>query len=266
MSELEDDCKSFRVQVSGPSSAPALLFSNSLTCDLTMWDAQVEALSGLFRIIRYDGRGQGSSVAAPGPYSIGQLGRDALAILNALEIESTLFCGLSMGGMVGMWLLTHAPERITAAVLSNTSAHMGPPSLWDGRIALARSGGMAAVEEPTLTRWFPAAVRESKPEIIDRMRSAIRNTPLDGYIACCEAIRDMDQRDSIRAITRPTLVLVGKNDVATTPAMGRQIHQAVTGSRLVEIETGHIAAVERPDEFNRILLNFFASYTEAPPR
>lgn len=266
MTQLQDNSSPFHVRVSGPSSAPTLLFSNSLTCDLTMWDAQAEALSECFRIIRYDGRGQGSSLTTPGPYSIGQLGRDALGILDSLDIESTLFCGLSMGGMVGMWLLTHAPERITAAVLSNTSAHMGPPSLWDGRIALARSGGMEAVEEPTLTRWFPAAVHASKPEVVGRMRPAIRNTPVDGYVACCEAIRDMDQRDNIGAITRPTLVVIGTNDVATTPAMGRHIHDAITGSRLREIETGHIAAVERPEEFNGILLDFFAPYAEPPPR
>jgi len=266
MAQLDCNGEAFQVEVSGPPAAPALLFSNSLTCDLTMWEAQVAALAGRFRVIRYDGRGQGSSVTTNGPYSIAQLGRDALAILDALGIERTLFCGLSMGGMVGMWLLTHAPERITAAVLSNTSAHMGPPSLWEGRIALARSGGMAAVEEPTVTRWFPAAVHANEPEIPDRMRPAIRNTPLDGYVACCEAIRDMDQRESIRAITRPTLVVVGTNDVATTPAMGRQIHGAIAGSGLVEIETGHIAAVERPDEFNRILLEFFRPYAEAPPR
>lgn len=115
-----------------------------------------------------------------------------------------------------------------------------------------------------MTRWFPAPVRASKPEIVDRLRPAIRNTRLDGYVARCEAIRDMDQRES--TIPRPTLVVIGTNDVATTPAMGRQIHEAIAGSRLVEIETGHIAAVERPDEFNRILLDFFAPYTEAPPR
>lgn len=259
MSLLDCHGEQFHVQISGPSSAPPILFSNSLTCDLNMWEAQVTGLSERFRIIRYDGRGQGGSITTPGPYTMEQLGRDALAILKALEIERTLFCGLSMGGMVGMWLLTHVPGRIKSAVLSNTSAHMGPPSLWDGRIALAESGGMAAVETPTVTRWFPPEMHRTRPGIMDRMRPAIRSTPLEGYVACCAAIRDMDQRETIRAITRPTLVIIGTNDVATTPAMGRQIHDAIAGSRMIELDTGHIAAVEQPDAFNAALLEFFGA-------
>jgi len=249
---------SYNVVVTGWDGAPVLMLSNSLTCDLAMWNAQMPALSERFRLVRYDGRGQGTSVTTAGPYTMEQLGRDALSVLDALGLERVDFCGLSMGGMVGMWLLTHAPHRIRRAVLANTAAFMGPASLWDGRIALARRGGMAAVAGPTLARWFPASFHASAPETVDGMRPAILATPLEGYVACCEAIRDMDQRDAIRSIDTPTLVLVGANDPATTPADGELIHRAVTGSRLVTLPAGHISAVETPDAFGAEVVAFLS--------
>lgn len=247
---------SFHVVTDGRENAPPLLMSNSLTCDLSMWGAQVAALSERFRVIRYDGRGQGRSVTTPGPYTMDQLGRDALSILDALGLEQVRFCGLSMGGMVGMWLLTHAPHRVYRAVLSNTAAYMGPASLWDGRIALARQGGMAAVAGPTLARWFPAPFHAAASGTVATMRPAMLATPVDGYVACCEAIREMDQREAIRSVTVPVLVIVGANDPATTPADGQLIHDSIAGSRLVTLPAGHISAVETPDDFNREVAAF----------
>lgn len=248
----------FNVVVDGPADAPPLLLSNSLTCNLSMWDAPAAVLSDRFRVVRYDGRGQGGSVTTPGPYTMEQLGRDAVAVLDALGFARAHFCGISMGGMVGMWLLTHAADRIERAVLANTAAFIGPASLWDGRIALARQGGMEAMVEPTVGRWFPPAVHAATPEIVERMRAPIRETPLEGYVACCEAIRDMDQREAIRAVTVPTLVIVGVNDPATTPADGRLIHEAIAGSALVTLPTGHISAVEQPEAFTREVAAFLA--------
>lgn len=250
---------SFNVVCSGPTDAPPVLLSNSLTCDLSMWNRVVAALSSHFRVIRYDGRGQGDSVTTPGPYTLGQLSRDALSVLDAVGIERAHVCGISMGGMVGMWLAVNAPHRIDRAVLANTAAYMGPASLWDGRIALARQGAMQAVATPTLARWFPPAFHASEPEVVAGMRPAILATPVDGYVACCEAIRDMDQRMSIRSITTPTLVIVGANDPATTPADGAFIHEAIAGSHLVMLPAGHISAVETPDAFSRAVLAFLAA-------
>ncbi len=252
------DCggEAFRVQLDGPADAPPVLLSNSLSCDLSMWDDQVAAWGDRFRVIRYDGRGQGGSVVSPGPYTMDRLGMDALAVLDALGVPQAGFCGLSMGGMVGLWLLTHAPQRIARAALCNTAAHMGPPSLWDGRIALVQQGGMTATVEPTVTRWFPEAFRARAPGVIDRMRAGIRSTPPEGYAACCAAIRDMDQRDSMRAITNPVLVVVGANDPATTPADGQAIYAAIAGSALVTLEAGHISAVEAPDRFSDVVGSF----------
>jgi 3-oxoadipate enol-lactonase len=250
---------SFNVAYNGQKDAPALLLSNSLTCDLSMWERVLPTLSTRFHVIRYDGRGQGGSVTTPGPYTMEQLGNDALSVLDASGIERAHVCGVSMGGMVGMWLATHVPHRIGRAVLANTAAFMGPSSLWDGRIALARQSGMQAVAAPTLARWFPPAFHASAADVVEAMRPAILATPVDGYVACCEAIRDMDQRDSIRSITTSTLVIVGANDTATTPADGQFIHEAIAGSCMVTLPAGHISAVETPEAFSQEVLAFLSA-------
>ena len=246
----------FAVRVDGADDKSPLLLSNSLSSDMTMWDDQVPYWSQHFRVVRYDARGHGATPPTPGPYTMERLSRDALGVLDALGIARAHFCGLSMGGMVGMWLATNAGSRLDRVVLANTSAHMGPRSLWDGRIDLARSGGMEATVEPTVTRWFPPAFHQHAPASIDRMRAMIRRTSLDGYVGCCEAIRDMDQRETIRAIRNPVLLIIGANDPATTPEMGRLIHQAVAGSRVAMIDAAHISCVEQPEPFTRVVSGF----------
>lgn len=258
MPMVERNGEPFLIEVDGPEAAPVLLLSNSLSSDMAMWDDQLPHWTAQFRVVRYDQRGHGRSVVSPGPYTMDQLGRDAVAVLDHLGIARAHFCGLSMGGMVGQWLLTHARERIGRAVLANTAAHMGPPSLWNDRIALARAGGMEATVEPTVKRWFPAAFHASAPETIDRMRAMIRRTPLEGYVGSCEAIRDMDQRESIRSIDTPVLVLIGAKDPATTPEAGRLIHEAIRGSTTALLDAAHISNVEQPEAFTKTVLQFLA--------
>ena len=248
----------FAVRVDGPEGAPVLLLSNSLSSDLSMWDEQVADWSRRFRVLRYDQRGHGDTPAPPGPYTIAQLGGDAVGVLNHFGVARAHFCGLSLGGMVGMWLLTHAPERIDRAVLSNTSAHMGPPDLWNGRIALAKDGGMEATVEPTVKRWFPADFHAAAPAAIDRMRTMIRRTSVAGYIGCCEAIRDMDQRAAIAAIRAPVLVIIGAIDPATTPEAGRAIHAAIPGAALAVLDAAHISNVQQPAAFTKTAAEFLA--------
>ena len=244
------------IDVEGDDAAPVLLLSNSLSSDSTMWDDQLPEWTRSFRVVRYDARGHGRTGAPPGPYRIDDLGRDALAVLDHLGIARAHFCGLSMGGMVGMWLLTHAPERIDRAVLANTSAHMGPPDLWNERIELAQEGGMEATVEPTVKRWFPAAFHVRAPATIDRMRAMIRRTSVAGYVGCCEAIRDMDQRKTIHTIRRPTLVIIGANDPATTPEAGRAIQAAIPGAAIAVLDAAHISNVEQPQAFTRAVEAF----------
>jgi 3-oxoadipate enol-lactonase len=246
----------FSVRIDGPDDAPPLLLSNSLSSDLSMWDDQVPAWSNSFRVIRYDQRGHGGSVVSAKPYSIDQLGRDALAVLDALGVTRAHWCGLSLGGMVGMWVLSHAPERIEKAVLANTAAHMGPPELWDGRVRTAERGGMEALVEATIARWFPEPFRRQAPTTMERMRAMILRTPVEGYQGCCLAIRDMDQRETIKAIRNPVLVIIGSQDPATTPADGELIARSIPGAETRILDAAHLSNIEQPADFTEAVARF----------
>ena len=246
----------FHVSVEGPADAPPLMLGNSLSSNMAMWEPQMPALKERYRVIRYDHRGHGRSAAPFGPYSMDRLGQDALAIMDALGIARAHWCGLSMGGMTGMWLLTHAPHRIDRAVLANTAAHMGPADLWNGRIRTATRGGMAALLDGTLQRWFKPGFAEREPATIAEVRAMILGTPVAGYQGCCAAIRDMDQRESIRAIRAPVLVIIGAHDPATTPAAGRLIADAIPGAGSVTLDGAHLSNLEQPEAFTRSVVGF----------
>jgi 3-oxoadipate enol-lactonase len=248
--------KKFNILVEGPENAPVLMFSNSLSSNLHMWDPQVAALKDRFRIVRYDSRGHGKSVAEPGPYSIAQLGADALVIMDALELERVHWCGLSKGGMVGQWLLTHAPQRIGKAVLANTAAQMPPAELWNGRIRNVSQNGMGAIVDATIARWFTKGFVERAPAVIADIKAMIAATPAEGYCGCCAAIRDMDQRESIRAIANPVLLISGAHDPATTPAMMELMRERIPGAEWVSLDASHISNIEQPEAFTEALVGF----------
>jgi 3-oxoadipate enol-lactonase len=157
-----------------------------------------------------------------------------------------------------MWLLTHAPERIGKAVLANTAAYMGSVELWDGRIKTARRGGMEALVEPTIERWFPEHFRLAAPATINRMRAMILRTPVEGYMGCCAAIRDMDQRTAIRSITNPVLVIIGSRDPATKPADGKLIASSVANAETLTLDTAHISNIEQPKAFAAAVTQFLS--------
>ncbi len=252
-----DDGTRIHVEASANIDKPPLLFSNSLGCNLHMWDAQAAAFGDRYRVIRYDSRGHGRSDAPPGPYSIDRLGHDALAVLDALEIESAHFCGLSMGGMVGMWLGANAPDRLRRLVLSNTAAHMPPKENWDKRIATVTTGGMAAIVDMVLAIWFTPGFHERAPEAIAPVREMFLATPPGGYTACCAAIRDMDQRETIKAIKVPTLIIVGDQDGSTPPDRGELIHRSIPGSDFVVIkDAAHLSNIEQRPQFDAALATF----------
>ncbi len=248
----------FNILVEGPENAPILMFSNSLSSNLSMWDPQAEALKGAFRVVRYDSRGHGKSVAQKGPYSIAQLGADALAIMDALKLERVHWCGLSKGGMVGQWLLTHAPHRIGKAVLANTAAQMPPPELWNGRIRNVAQNGMAAIVDATIDRWFTKRFQQAAPAEIARVKTMIAGTPPQGYCGCCAAIRDMDQRDAIMAIRNPVLLISGQHDPATTPAMMQLMRERIPGAAWLSLDASHISNLEQPEAFTKALKDFLA--------
>ena len=239
-------------------AGPVLVLSNSLGTHVGMWDAQAAAFAARFRVLRYDTRGHGLTAVTDGPYDIERLGRDVIALLDALGIRRAHFCGLSLGGMTGMWLGAHAPERISRLVLCNTSAFMPPPEAWNARIETAKREGMKGLAETVLARWFTEPFRRQSPAAVEAVRQGLLNTPPAGYAACCAAIRDMDQRASIRGITAPTLVIAGSLDPATPPADGRLLAASIPGARYLELEAAHLSNIEQTAAFNEAVLQFLS--------
>jgi 3-oxoadipate enol-lactonase len=256
MPMIDADGCPINVEVSGSESAPALMLSNSLGTDLHMWDDQVGEWSKHFRVVRYDRRGHGKSGVPKGPYSMERFGRDVIAVLDALKIKKTNWCGLSMGGMVGQWLGANAPDRIEKLILSNTHYNYPDKAPWNDRIKFVQEKGLAQLVDPNMERWFTKGFRERAPQSIAHMKQMFLGTNPVGYIACCEAIRDMDFTASNPTITAPTLVIVGKQDPATPPAAGETIAKQIKGAKVAALDAAHIANIELPKEYTETVLNF----------
>jgi 3-oxoadipate enol-lactonase len=264
MAELIIGGETFNVLVEGADGAPVLMLSNSLGTNLHMWDKQMGALTRHFRVVRYDSRGHGGSVVTEGPYSIAELGRDAIAIMDALGLEKVHWLGLSKGGMVGQWLLTHEPHRIGHAVLANTSAVMAGSDIWNDRIRIALEEGMAALAPTVMERWFTKSFREDHSDEVEKIRAVLEATSPIGYAACCGAIRDMDQLAALPSVTSPVLVIVGKQDPATPPGMGALIASAIPGAQIVTLDVAHLSNIEDPAGFNHAVLEFLGTHEAAP--
>ena len=194
MPMIDADGCLLNVSVEGRDGGPTLMLSNSLGCTLQMWEPQMRALTQLFRVVRYDRRGHGKSGVPPGPYSVERFGRDVLAILDDLNIEKVHWCGLSMGGMVGQWLGANAPERLGKIILSNTSCYYPDPTNWLNRIKAVKEGGIAAVADTVIATWLSADFREREPQIAANLKAMLIASPVEGYLACCEALSTLDQR------------------------------------------------------------------------
>ena len=243
-------------EFSGPRDAPTLVFSNSLGTDLAMWDLQATALSKEFRILRYDGRGQGQSSATAGPYSIALLADDLIQLLDRLQVLAVHFCGLSMGGMVGMSIALRAPDRLRKLILCNTAPKIGTPETWNARIHAVRTGGMAVVVEGVLERWFTQEFRTQAPSAVEGTRQMLLRSPVEGYLACCAAVRDMDARDSIASIRVPTLILSGTHDPVTPPQDGQYMLGKIGGALYTELAAAHLSNIEAAEAFTMEVARF----------
>jgi 3-oxoadipate enol-lactonase len=233
--------------VSGPPDAPMVVLSNSLGSTPAMWFRQFPALTDRLRVVRYDHRGHGRSPVPPGPYALDDLGADALALLDRLEAERVHWCGLSLGGMVGMWLAINAPERIDRLVLCCTSAKLGPPSMWAERAATVRAHGVEAIADAGIGRWLTDGFVAREPETTAEVRAMLAATPAEGYAGCCAVIERMDLLDRLGEIRAPTLVVAAAQDPATPPEHGERIANAVPGARFAVIDdAAHLATVEQP--------------------
>ena len=248
-----------RYEVSG--SGPWLTLSHSLCCDASMWAPQLAALEPHFTVLRFDTRGHGQSDAPAGAYTFGQLTDDVIGLLDALKIERTHFCGLSMGGMIGQHLALKAPGRIDRLVLADTTSRLPPESraLWPERIRIVGEQGTGALAQSTLERWFTPPYRAAHPEVMARIGGLIRATPVDGYAGCAQAIAQIDITGRLHDVKAPTLVVVGAEDGGTPPALSREIAEAIPGARL-EIIPGasHLSNIEQAEVFNKLLLDFLS--------
>jgi len=246
-------------ELTGHAEPPVLVLSHSLGTNFFMWDAQLPALLKHFRVLRYDTRGHGQSAVTPGPYSFEQLAQDVLALADALDAQKFSFCGLSMGGVTGMWLGIHAPERLHKLVLCSTAAKIGNAETWNARIDAIRKHGAKSIAAGTMERWFTEGYREKSPQAVERIRRMVESTTTEGYVACCEALREADFREAIAEIRTPTLVISGTHDLATTPQDGRFIAERVPAARFVKLDAAHMSNVEQPEKFTEELSSFLAS-------
>lgn len=243
-------------RIEGRDDRPVLVLSHSLGQDHTMWDAQAADLSPYFRVLRYDIRGHGASDVTPGDYRIEQLAGDVLALADALGIERFAFCGLSLGGMIGQWLAGHAPQRLTAAVLANTSARADAETMEQRRHAV-RSGGMNAVVDLVMGRFFsPRLLTSDSPAVAASRRTLLATDPA-GYTGCCAAIRDMNQTAILSQIEVPVLIVSGDLDVSLPwKGHGEELARGIAGSRVVHLPAAHLSNIETPRAFSAALLDF----------
>jgi len=241
---------------SGPAQAPILVFSNSLGTTYRMWDDQVDSFAQHFRVLRYDTRGHGESSITPGPYTIEQLGWDLVRTLDALGLQRVYFCGLSMGGMTGMFLGSKTPQRFHKIVLCNTAAKIGTLETWNSRIEAVQKGGMKSVASTVIERWFTPEYRRSHPVETAAALQMLENTNPEGYIANCAAVRNFDHRQTLGEIKVPALIVSGTHDPVTPPVEGQFLAKRIPAAEYTELRASHLSNIEARDEFNRQVLKF----------
>ncbi len=243
--------------VDGPPDGPVLLLGSSLGTAGALWQPQLAMLAQRHRVVRYDHRGHGRSPVPAGPYTMDDLGGDVLALLDRLGVARARLGGISLGGMVAMWVAAYAPDRVERLALLCTSARLGPPEAWADRAATVRAGGMTAIADAVLGRWFTPGFPQRHAGIVGWTRCQLTSTPVQGYAACCAAIETMDLEPVLHAITAPTLVIAGAQDPSTPPEHARRIADAVPGARLAVVpDAAHLANVEQPDAVNALLAEF----------
>ncbi len=253
----------FRVAIDGDPSLPVLVLGNSLGTTLEMWEPQVDAFAKSHRLIRHDTRGHGGSQVTPGPYTFDALGRDVLAVMDALDIATAAFCGISMGGHTGLWLGIHAGERFDALVVCNSAARIGSAAGWNERAATVRGGGSAAMRalaDSAPGRWFTDGFVAARPLVVRRAQAGIASIAPEGYAACCDALAASDLRSEIGRISIPTLLLAGTFDPVTTVVDAQAMQAAIPGARLATVPASHLSNLEAPEAFEQAVLPFVAAH------
>jgi len=240
----------------GPEDAPVLVLSNSLGTTVDLWELQVLGFARAHRVLRYDHRGHGGSPVPPGPYTIAELAGDVLELLDRLGLERVSFCGLSIGGAVGMWLGANAPERIDRLVVACSSARFGTAETWIERAAAVRAEGTEAIADAVMSRWFTAEFAAANPGVVRRFREMVAATSDEGYAACCDALRAWDFRDELGHVAPPTLVIVGELDPVASIVDGEVLFERIPDASLRVIDgVAHLANVPQPEAFKHAVLS-----------
>lgn len=250
-----DGCR-LSYAVEGPEGRPFVLLSNALGTTRDLWRGQLGPFTGTFRVVCYDTRGHGESGVPADGYTLDRLGRDAVAVLDAVGADRAHVCGLSLGGLTAMWLALHAPGRVERLVLANTAARIGSREHWEERVAQVHTAGMASVAEGAPGRWFTSGYRERRPEVSAAFQSMLRATPPVGYVGCAQVLRDADLRDTVNHIARPALVVIGRHDPVTTPIDGAFLYDHIPGARRLSLDAAHLSNVEAADAFTTGVMDF----------
>lgn len=244
-------------RLEGSAGKPVLILSHSVGADHGMWEPQIGSLIEHFHVLRYDTRGNGASDAPAGDYTVDQLGQDVLALTEALGIGKFSFCGLSLGGAIGQWLAIHASDRVECLVLANTAPKFGSREQWETRIRLVKEGGMSAILDMALQRFFSKETLERDSPHVQSIQSVLLGTNPSGYISCCAALRDFDSNPLLEKISAPTLVITGRRDVSTPwTGFGEILAQKIPHASSVQLDAAHLSNLERPRTFSSAVLEF----------
>lgn len=247
-------------RLEGRSDLPALALSHSLGCDHGMWAPQVPDLLQHFQVLRYDTRGHGASAVPAGDYTLDHFGQDVLGLADLLGLKTFAFCGLSMGGAAGQWLAINAPQRITRLVLANTSPRFGTPDVWNARIKAVQEGGMKAIVDAIMQRFFSPDQQQNA--WAQSIRAVLLGSDPQGYAACCAALRDADTRASLSKISAPTLVIGGDKDPSTPwEDHGAILARDIPAAKAFRLQTAHLSNLEQPRTFTAALLDFLLART-----
>lgn len=252
-------------ELTGPSDAPVVMLAGPLGSTMEIWDPQAEALSERFRVLRYDHRGHGGSPVPPGPYSMEDLTTDVVALLDRLDIEQVAFCGESLGGMVGIWLASHAPDRVSSLVLCSTTAQFPDPQPWHERSAVVRWAGTVSVASEVVERWFTPDWAAEHPETVDRAKQMIVDTEDEGYASCCTAIAALQGHRLLGRILTPTLVIAGAKDPAIPPnPHAEMLATGIVGAKLTVLDdTAHLVTVQQAETVNNLIAKHVAAHSTA---
>jgi 3-oxoadipate enol-lactonase len=245
-------------RLEGDAGKPVLILSNSLGTSFEMWSPQMAQFTQAFQVLRYDTRGHGESTVTPGPYRIEQLASDVVALMDQLHIASAHFCGLSMGGLTGMALAIHHPERVQKLVLCNTAACIGSADAWNTRIAAVEKDGVAPLAQTIVARWLTPDYAAQHPATVTALEDMLRATQPAGYAAACAAVRDADLRSQVAQIAAPNLIISATGDIPTPPADGQFLQQQIGGSRYIELDAAHLSNQEQAAAFSRAVVDFLA--------